>query len=96
MPHYVLLGQWTEQGIRDLPHAPQRSEAFHEAVRTLGGKVLLDLHTMGQYDLVLAVELPSDDAVNALALRMGRQGFVRTTTLKGWTGPEFAELVRTL
>jgi len=58
--------------------------------------VLSFLHTMGAHDLVIAVELPSDDVANQLALRAGMQGFVRTTTLKGWTASEFADLTRKL
>lgn len=91
-----MLGNWTEQGIRNVKQGPQREETFRKAVEAAGGKVLLDLHTMGAYDFVVAVELPSDDVANAIALRTGQQGFVRTTTLKGWTGPEFAQLVQKL
>jgi uncharacterized protein with GYD domain len=94
MPHYVMLGSWTENGIKNLKQGPQREEAFHKAVEAAGGKVVLDLHTMGAFDFVVAVELPSDEAANLLALKTGQQGFVRTTTLKGWTGPEFAQLVQ--
>lgn len=96
MPFYVMLGNWTEEGIRNVKHGPQREEAFRKAVETAGGKILLDLHTMGAYDFVVAVELPSDEAANVVALRTGSQGFVRTTTLKGWSGPEFAQLVQKL
>jgi uncharacterized protein with GYD domain len=96
MPSYVLLGSWTEEGIRALKQAPQRAEAFHQAIEKAGGKVLLDLHTMGPYDVVVAVELPSDEALNTVALRMGQQGLLRTTTLKGWTPAEFAQLVQRL
>jgi uncharacterized protein with GYD domain len=94
MAHYVILGNWTEDGIRNVKQGPQREEAFRKAVEAAGGKVLLDLHTMGAYDFVVAVELPSDEAVNLIALRTGQQGSIRTTTLKGWTGPEFAQLVQ--
>jgi len=93
MPFYVMLGNWTEEGIRQVKQGPQREEAFRKSVESMGGKVLLDLHTMGAYDFVVAVELPSDEAANLVALRSGQQGFVRTTTLKGWSGAEFAQLV---
>jgi uncharacterized protein with GYD domain len=49
---------------------------------------------MGPYDVVATLELPSDEVLNEIMLRSGMQGFVRTETLKGWTGPEYAELVR--
>jgi len=96
MPHYVVLVNWTAEGIRAVKKSPERGEAFRKSVEQAGGKVLSFLHTMGTYDLVIAVELPSDDVANQLALRAGMQGFVRTTTLKGWTAAEFAELVRKL
>ncbi len=96
MPTYVLLGAWTEEGVRQLKQAPSRAEAFRKAVEAAGGKVLLDLHTLGTYDLVTVVDLPSDEALNVVALRSAQQGFVRTTTLKGWTLPEFGQLVQKL
>lgn len=96
MPCYVVLVNWTSEGIRELKQAPQRGEAFRKAVEQAGGKVLSFLHTMGAYDSVAAIELPSDNVANQLALRAGMQGYVRTTTLKGWTPAEFADLVRTL
>jgi uncharacterized protein with GYD domain len=96
MPAYVFLVNWTAEGIRTVKQSPARGEAFRKAVEQAGGKVLLFLHTMGTYDVVAAAELPSDDVANQLALRTGMQGFVRTTTLKGWTAAEFAELTRKL
>ncbi len=96
MPYYVLLGNWTEEGVRAVKQAPKRAEAFHAAVSAAGGKVLLDLHTMGAYDFVTVVELPSDEVLNTLALRSGQQGFVRTTTLKGWNLAEFTQLTQQL
>jgi len=96
MPQYVVLGSWTEEGIKNVKHAPQRAEAFRTAVEAAGGKMALSLHTMGPYDIVTVLELPSDEVANDLALRFGQQGFVRTVTLKGWTLAEFAKLVEKL
>ncbi|HKN06982.1 MAG TPA: GYD domain-containing protein [Thermoplasmata archaeon] len=96
MPFYVFLVNWSAEGIRNVKEAPGRSESFRKSVEQSGGKVLSFLHTMGAYDVVCAVELPSDNAANQLALRAGMAGFVRTTTLKGWSSSEFAELIRTL
>lgn len=93
MAHYVFLVSWTAEGIREIAKSPARGDALHRAVDAAGGKMLAFLHTMGVYDAVAVVELPSDEAANTLALRAGRDGFVRTTTLKGWTPAEFASLV---
>jgi len=96
MPSYVMLVNWTAEGIRQVKQAPQRGDAFRKSVEHAGGKVLSFLHTMGAYDAVAAVELPSDEVANQLALRAGMQGFIRTTTLKGWSASEFAKFVETL
>ena len=96
MPSYVVLVNWTVEGIKAVKKSPERAEAFRKAVEQVGGRVLSFLHTMGAYDMVVALELPSDEVANQLALRTGMQGFVRTTTLKGWSSSEFAELVRKL
>ena len=92
MPQYAVLVSWTEEGVRTVKNVPQRTEQFRRAVESAGGKVLAFLHTMGTYDAVVAVELPSDEVANEVLLRFGAQGFARTTTLKGWTPGEFARL----
>ncbi|MGB6501243.1 MAG: GYD domain-containing protein [Thermoplasmata archaeon] len=96
MPFYAILANWTEQGIRTVKQAPQRSDGLRKAVEAAGGRVLSLLYTMGGYDLVVCVELPSDEVANELMLRSGMQGFVRTTTLKGWSAAEFAQLSQKL
>jgi len=96
MPLYAVLGSWTEEGIRAAKQSPQRTEAFRRAVEGAGGRVLSLLHTMGAYDLVATLEVPSDEAANELMLRLGMQGFVRTTTLKGWSEADFAHLAQKL
>lgn len=96
MPFYVVLANWTEEGVRTVKQAPARGEALRRSVEAAGGKVLSMLHTMGGYDAVVSVELPSDQVANELMLRAGMQGFVRTTTLKGWSPAEFSALVEKL
>ncbi|HTW55561.1 MAG TPA: GYD domain-containing protein [Thermoplasmata archaeon] len=96
MPLYAVLASWTEEGIRTVKQSPQRSEALRAAVEAAGGRVISFLHTMGTYDIVATLELPSDEVANTILLRSGLQGFVRTTTLKGWTGDEYAALVHQL
>ena len=94
MPLYAVLASWTEEGIRTVKQSPHRSEALQRAVEAAGGRVLSFLHTMGTFDIVATLELPSDEVANEIMLRAGMQGFVRTTTLKGWTGPEYADLIQ--
>jgi uncharacterized protein with GYD domain len=96
MPYYVVLGNWTQEGIKAVKLSPQRGESVRKAVEAAGGRVLAFLNTMGTYDIVAVFELPSDEVANQVLLRAGMQGFVRSTTLKGWPPSEFAEIVKRL
>jgi uncharacterized protein with GYD domain len=94
MAHYVILGNFTEQGIENVKDAPKRREDFRKAVEAAHGKLVLHLYTMGPHDFVSIVELPSDEAVNGIILRSAALGNVRTITLKAWTPDEFDKFVR--
>jgi uncharacterized protein with GYD domain len=95
MPHYFVLGNWTEQGIRNVRESPKRVDAAKELAAKLGGRLEV-YYTMGQYDFVAVGELPNDDAVMTLALRLGSEGNVRTTTLKAWTQGEGTKVIAKL
>jgi len=60
MPYYVVLWNWTEQGIRNVKDIPRRTVAARAAVKKMGGKWLCSYVTFGQYDGVVIVELPDD------------------------------------
>ncbi len=95
MGHYILLLNWTDQGIRNIKDSPKRAAAFEKMVKKMKGEASY-YYTLGQYDLVAMVKLPDDDSVIKLGLELGRLGNVRTTTLKGWTKQEMAGIVSTL
>ena len=92
MPFYVALMNWTEQGIKSVKEAAKRAENAKSLARKLGGK--LDIYyTMGEYDAVSVVEMPSDEAYNRFALASAALGNIRTKTLKAWTPEEFQKVV---
>ena len=93
MPYYVTLGQWTEQGVRNVKDVPKRAEGSKAIIEKNGGKLVSALVTMGRYDFVLVSELPNDEAAMQAALTIGSQGNARTTTLKGWTVQEASKVV---
>lgn len=94
MSHYVYLARWTNQGVKDVKMAGNRMDAFSKDVASVGGNVVSFLYTMGPYDCVAIVNLPSDEAANIVALRAGMRGAATTVTLKGWTNAEFLELAK--
>jgi uncharacterized protein with GYD domain len=96
MPTYIVLYKLTDQGIKNIKDAPQRMEKGIKALEAMGGKVIDIYSVMGEYDYVGIGEMPNDEAALTLALAMGSEGNVRTTTMKAFTKEEFAEIVKKL
>jgi len=93
MQTYLILWNWTEQGIRTFKESPKRVEAFRQVVEKHGGKMVSFFYTMGKHDGATIVELPSDEAYLKVALTLSSLGNVRTTTLKAWHYTEMAKII---
>ena len=96
MPTYIVLIDWTDQGIRNVKDTIKRSEAFKSAIEKSGGKLLEAYYTMGQHDYVATVELPNDESTMSILLALGARGNVRTTTLKAFSISEVEKVVSKL
>jgi len=95
MPHYLVLGKWTEKGIRNVKDAPRRIEDTHKKIGEAGGKMQL-YYTLGEYDFVLVVEMPKDEDMTRILLWLGSLGNVRTATMKAWTESEGSKIISQL
>jgi uncharacterized protein with GYD domain len=87
MPHYIVLGNYTEQGMRNIKGSVKRDEEARRVIERAGGKVQL-YYTMGEYDFVAVLEMPSDESLLKFLLEIGQGGNVKTKTLKAWSEPE--------
>lgn len=96
MPTYVSLVKWTDQGIRNVKDSPKRIEAFEGAVKAAGGSMKGLYLTLGEYDLVVVTEAPSDEAATRLILATAAQGNVRTTTLRAFPREEAVKILGSL
>ncbi len=93
MATYIMLINYTEQGIRNFEESPKRQEVTREMARKFGVEVKDIYLTMGIYDFVAVAEAADDQAVAKLALSLGALGNVRTTTLRAFTEAEFRDIV---
>ena len=93
MPTYVVLNNWTDQGIQSVKESPRRLAATRKAIEAAGGKLLGFYLTMGRYDEVLIVEGPSDEVAAAVALSAGSEGNVRTETLKAFPEDQYRSII---
>ena len=93
MPIYVGLGNWTDQGTKDLRGAVQRGNSFREAVEQAGGRVRELVWTMGEYDFVSVVEAPDDETAATLVLRVAAAGNVRTKTMRAFDADQMSDII---
>jgi uncharacterized protein with GYD domain len=88
MATYIVLSNFTEQGIRNIKDSPKRAEAFRNMAKKSGVTVKDLFWTLGQYDVVAILEAPDDISVTALGLSLGALGNIRTQTLRAYSEPE--------
>ena len=93
MPKYVVLVTWTEQGVTKAPETVERAARVGEAAERLGGRMELLLWTLGHYDLVGVLDMPSDEAFAALSLQVGMTGATRTESLRAFTAEEMTGIL---
>jgi len=96
MARYILLVNWTDQGIRNVKDSPKRLDAARNAAKGVGAEIRDFYMTMGDHDLVLVVDAPTDEAVAKFALIQGGAGNVRTKTLKAFSETEYRAIVGSL
>ncbi len=95
MLKYIILGKWTDQGRKTLDEASERINAIKSSIEELGGKLSL-YYTFGEYDLVAIVELPDEDSMAKILIKINSLQSVATKTLRAWTDTEFVNMISEL
>jgi len=85
MASYIMLGNYTSLGIRNINSTTQRAKDFRKETEKVGIKVKDIYWTLGQFDVVIIAEAPDDEAMTAMALALGRLGNVTTQTLRAFS-----------
>jgi uncharacterized protein with GYD domain len=88
MVTYVVLANFTDQGIRNAKDSPKRAEAFEQLAKTFGVTVREFFWTQGQYDIVTILDAPDESSAMALNLSLGAPGNVRTETLRAFSAAD--------
>ena len=93
MATYVVLGQFTDQGIRNFKDTTQRAEALRARAQKAGITVTAIYWTLGSYDVVTVIEAPDDESATALLLSTGALGNLRTQSLRAFSADEMARIL---
>ena len=93
MAHYVVLVNWTDQGIRNVKDSPKRANDFIAMAKKMGCTVHELLFTVGPYDIVTILEAPDMQTASSVALAVSKLGNVRTLSMPAHTSDEMAAIL---
>ena len=88
MPTYIVISDWTQQGVAEFKDTVERFESGKGAFEELGVNFKDIYWTLGQHDMVSIVEAPDDETLAAAALKQTAKGNFRTTTLRAFSADE--------
>jgi uncharacterized protein with GYD domain len=96
MTTYVMLLNWTEQGVKSVRESPSRLDAGKKVLSDMGGSIKQFYLTMGEFDMVIVCEAPDDAVMARFCLSLGMKGNVRTRTLKAFPEAAYREIINSL
>jgi uncharacterized protein with GYD domain len=96
MATYIILINYTDQGIRNVKDSPKRLDAAKKLLKSMGGEIKEFFLTMGSYDIAIVAEAPGDDVIAKFTLASGSLGNIRTTTLKAFPEAEYRKIIGAL
>ena len=96
MPTYVMLANWTDQGMRAINDSPKRIDTAKKTLEEMGGQFRSVYMMMGVYDLLMIYDAPDDAVAARFALMLGKLGNVRTTSLKAFPEEAYRQIINTL
>jgi uncharacterized protein with GYD domain len=92
MTTYIMLANYTGQGIRKIKQSPKRLDAARKLAKRYGCQIKLWYLTLGSYDAVMVMDGPNDEAVAKFLLAVGSLGNVRTVTLRAFDEKAFRKI----
>ena len=93
MATYIMLSNWTDEGVRHVKDSAKRLDAARELCRQHGAQITAFYMTIGAYDLVIVIDAPNDEEFAKLALSIAKGGNVRSATLKAFDESEYRKII---
>ncbi|HEY5332996.1 MAG TPA: GYD domain-containing protein [Solirubrobacterales bacterium] len=81
MTTYLMLTNLTAEGVRTLKNNPDRVGEVNKEVEQMGGRVIAQYATLGQYDFVTVIEAPDERAMAKISVELGSRGTMTSQTL---------------
>lgn len=96
MATYVVLGTFTDQGIRTVKDTTKRADLARELAGKFGVTMREIYWTQGQYDVVTLCDAADETAISAFGLAVASAGNVRFQTLRALTRDEMNVILQKL
>jgi uncharacterized protein with GYD domain len=96
MPKYILLANWTDQGIRNIKDSAKRLDAGLALAKQQGCVYENFFMTMGSFDMVSVIEAPDDETLAKHVLTVAAGGNLRTVTLKAFPEDSYRSIIANL
>ena len=84
MPTYIMLVNFTDQGLKGVKEVPNRQDKSRETAKQFGVERKTVWMTFGPYDFVHVYEAPNDEAMAKFVMTLASFGNVRTTVMRAW------------
>jgi uncharacterized protein with GYD domain len=94
MIRYLTMLRFTDQGAQNVDKSVQRASDFGKSVSDAGGKLILQVWTVGQYDGCVVFEVPDETVGSALLFKLAKNGNVRTQTMRCYDNQEFETVLK--
>jgi len=94
MPRYVLLLNWTDQGVKNAKETVKRAAAARQLFEKSKSRMIDCYWTLGSYDLVITAEAPDDETLTAIAIKLAALGNIKTTTMRAFNEAEMEKILQ--
>lgn len=95
MPRYVVLFDWTDQGVRNYKDTVDRYDAANNQLQGLGVTFADIYWTLGGHDIVAIADADDDESLAAGLLAVAGGGNIRTKTLRAFSRDEMRSIIGT-
>lgn len=96
MPSYIVLGTFTDQGVRTVKDTGKRADAVKDMAGRFGVTMKSIHWTLGQYDIVTFCDATDEASATAFALALCSAGNVRLQTLRAFSRDEMTGILSKL
>ncbi|MEJ2486768.1 MAG: GYD domain-containing protein [Anaerolineales bacterium] len=91
MATFVMLGKYSQKSVKDI--SAKRTEKATQLIEQNGGKVVSGYALLGEYDLVLILELPDSDQAMKTSVALSKMLGISFVTAPAVSMEDFDKLV---